>query len=75
MKIDDKAIDYLEQHIPELAEAATKQAYWQALASGSSVLIAEGNALIEVFPDGTRQFIKNIEPRIPINKEEKLQIK
>ena len=37
MKNNEKAIEYLEDHIPELAEAAVKQAYWQALASGSSI--------------------------------------
>ena len=41
MKPDEKAIDYLEEHIPEMAEAAVKQAYWQVLASGASVFISE----------------------------------
>jgi hypothetical protein len=35
MEMNEKTIDYLEQSIPELAQAATRQAYWQALASGS----------------------------------------
>lgn len=33
MSLSEKAIDYLEEHIPELAEVAFKQAYWSALAS------------------------------------------
>ena len=41
MDLSEKALDYLEEHIPELAEIAFKQAYWAALASGSSVLISE----------------------------------
>jgi hypothetical protein len=41
MKLNEKELDYLEEHIPELAEAAFKQAYWAALASGSSVLVSE----------------------------------
>jgi hypothetical protein len=36
--MNEATISYLEEYIPELAEAATKQAYWQALATGSSVL-------------------------------------
>lgn len=68
MKDDEKVIDYLEQQIPELAAAATKIAYWQALASGSSVLISENGELVEVFPDGTRRFIKKIEPRVKADK-------
>lgn len=37
MTIDEKAMQFLEEHIPEQATMALKQAYWQALASGSSV--------------------------------------
>jgi hypothetical protein len=74
MKLSEKAIDYLEAHIPELAEIAFKQAYWSALASGSSVLVSENGALIEVFPDGTRQFIKKLDPWIPVEKGSKWEL-
>lgn len=70
MKDDEKVIDYLEQQIPELAAAATKIAYWQALASGSSVLISENGEIVEVFPDGTRRFVKKTDPHIKIDKRE-----
>lgn len=60
MTLNDKTLDYLEEHLPELMATATKQAYWQTLASGQSVLIAEAGKLMEVFPDGTRKFIKDI---------------
>jgi hypothetical protein len=60
MELTDKMLDFLESHFPELMATATKQAYWQTLASGQSVLIAEGGQLIEVFPDGTKTVIKEI---------------
>lgn len=59
---NEKVINYLEQHIPEMAQAAVRQAYWQALASGSSVLVGENGVINEVFPDGTIKFVKNISP-------------
>ena len=49
MDLSEKAIDYLEEHIPELAEVAFKQAYWAALASGSSVLVSENGTLSRYF--------------------------
>jgi hypothetical protein len=49
MQISEKALDYLESNIPELALAAVKQAYWQALAYGSSVLISKDDCIIERF--------------------------
>lgn len=58
----ERMIDYLEKHIPEMAQAAVKQAYWQALSSGSSVLVSENGVINEVFPDGTVKFVKNISP-------------
>jgi hypothetical protein len=60
MELSEQAIDYIEQHLPELMATATKQAYWQTLQSGNSVLIAENGFLVEVFPDGTRKIIKEI---------------
>ena len=47
MTIDEKGMQFLEEHIPEQATMALKQAYWQALASGSSVLVCEDGKLVE----------------------------
>ena len=74
MSLSEEAIDYLEAHIPDLAEVAFKQAYWAALASGSSVLVSENGSLVEVFPDGRRKFIKKLEPWIPVEKGQKIQL-
>jgi hypothetical protein len=68
MESDEETIDYLERLIPELAVIATSKAYFDALASGNSVVIAEEGKLIEVFPDGTRQIIKEIEPPVKVKK-------
>ncbi len=75
MDLSEKAIDYLEAHIPELAEVAFKQAYWAALASGSSVLVSENGSLVEVFPDGERKFIKKLPPWTPVMRGQKLEIR
>jgi hypothetical protein len=64
--LNEKEVTYLENQIPILAEYATKQAFWQALASGDSVLIAEDGKLIEVFPDGSRIFKKEIEKPVKV---------
>ncbi len=71
MPLSEEAMRHLEEQIPELAEAALKQAYWQALASGSSVLVSDNGALYEVFPDNTRKFVKAIEPPVPVPVGEK----
>jgi hypothetical protein len=75
MTHNEKVIDYLEQKIPELAELAIKQAYWQTLSSGGSVLEIENDALIQTFPDGTKKIVKYIEPFTPVKRGEKLEAK
>ena len=75
MEDNEKVIDYLEQQIPELAAAATKIAYWQALASGSSVLVSENGEIVEVFPDGTRKFVEKVETQVSLKKGTIIKIK
>ena len=74
MTLNEESITYLEEHIPELAEVAFKQAYWAALASGSSVLISEEGNLVEVFPDGKKKLIKRLPPSTPVKRGQKLEI-
>jgi hypothetical protein len=62
MSTSEKTMQFLEEHIPELAQSAVTQAYWQALASGSSVLQSDKGVIYEVFPDGTRKLIKTTPP-------------
>ncbi len=54
----EKTLDYLEQQIPGLSAAAVDVAYWQALAAGQKVLVSGDGGIYEVFPDGTRRFVK-----------------
>lgn len=63
----DAKIDYLEQHIPELAEAAGIQAYWASLAAGNDVLIIEEGAIYRVSPDGSRTFVKATDPPVTLD--------
>lgn len=59
-------IDFLETQIPAQAKAATQAAYWETLTRGHSVVCAEGNELVEVSPDGTRQVIKSLPPKVKL---------
>jgi hypothetical protein len=74
MSLSEEEIDYLEEHIPELAIIAFRQAFWSALASGSSVLMVEDGDLVEIFPNGKRKFIKHLPPAIPVVKGQRIEI-
>lgn len=58
---NEKTMQNLEAEIPKLASGATKQAYLEALATGSSVVKVIENQLIEYFADGTFTVLKNLE--------------
>ncbi len=75
MPISEESIRFLEEHIPELAQSAATQAYWQTLASGNSVLQSENGVIYEVFPDGTRTIVKKITPPTPVKVGEKRVLK
>jgi hypothetical protein len=62
----EQEIQYLEEHIPALAQSAVTQAYWQSLAAGYSVLESEDGIIYERFPDGSSKMVKTIEPPTPI---------
>lgn len=72
--MNEKDLNFLEQSIPELADAAFSRAYWGALAAGFSVLETEGEDLVEIHPDGTKTFIKKVPPRVPVKKGSKIEI-
>lgn len=75
MSMTEERMQFLEEQIPYLAEAAFKQAYLQALTSGSSVLISEEDALIEASPDRSRKVLKQLKPRTPCTLGQRLVIK
>lgn len=74
MKLTEKEIQNLEEQFPYIAEASARQAYWEALSSGSSVLVVENNEVVEVFPDGSRKIIEKVESDISIKKGTKFKI-
>ncbi len=75
MTDNEKVIEYLENFIPEMAAAAIRQAYFDALSSGNSVVISENGEIKEIFPDGTVKFIEKTTPMIPIEKGKIIKIK
>jgi hypothetical protein len=73
--MNEEAMNFLEAHIPELAEVAFKQAYWQALAEGSKVLKVEDGFLIEVSPDGSKKTLKKLPPQMKVTPGDKRMIR
>ena len=68
----EKELNHLEEFIPYLAEGATKKAYLEALSKGQSVLEVIDGAIYEIFADGTKKKIKNVEASIKVDITKKI---
>jgi hypothetical protein len=64
--LTEETLDFLESHVPALGEAATRAAFVATLAAGQSTLIAVDGALYEIFPDGSRRFVKELPPLVKV---------
>ena len=68
-------IEQTEEQIPALAELAVKRAFEDALNAGQSVLTVESGTIVEVFPDGTKREIKQIEPSTPVTRGQIMHVR
>lgn len=62
MSDQEKEIERLESLFPPSSGVAFAAARQEVLASGQSVLQSEGGCIYEVFPDGRKKLVKQIEP-------------
>ena len=58
----EKEITQLEAEFPAMSGKAFSDARKEALSAGLSVYQAEAGFIYEVFPDGKRHIVKEIEP-------------
>ncbi len=75
MKPSEQTIDFLENYIPEVAEIATKQAFWEALNSGNGVVLAQNGNIVELFSDGTKFILGKLPARVSVVKGQKILLK
>jgi hypothetical protein len=65
MTDQERHLQELERQFPQASGEAFASARAQVLASGQSVLQSEGGFVVRVFPNGSKQRIKQLEPFTP----------
>jgi hypothetical protein len=65
----------LESRFPAVSGSAFAAARERVLASGQTVLESENGFIYEVFPDGRRVLVKQIEPPTPVEPGSKITIR
>jgi DNA-binding transcriptional regulator LsrR (DeoR family) len=60
MALTEKEMKDLEDQIPQLAREATANAFKRAIASGDTVVIAQGGKIYQINPDGSRFALKDL---------------
>ncbi len=73
MSDQETDLEKLERDFPGMADAAFNAARERALATGQSVLQSEGEFIYEVFPNGDKKQVKQIEPRISVKPGTKIR--
>lgn len=62
IQFSEKALESLENRIPQMAQAAFSQAHLKALAVSGKVLQVSGGHLVELSAEGSVRVIKSVEP-------------
>lgn len=65
VKLSEQSMQAMEAHIPELAGAAVKRAYFQALSQSGKVLEAVNGQLVETSVEGTTRVIRTLHTPVP----------
>ncbi len=68
-------IEELEAKFPSLSGNAFSVAFFKAQHSGQTVLVSERGALYRVQPNGTRTFMKTIEPPTKVELDKKIRLR
>jgi hypothetical protein len=71
-KKDD--IEALEAEFPPASGVVFSNARDGVLASGQSVLQSENGEIYEVSPDGTKKFVKKVDPPVEIDPAKKIEL-
>ena len=66
--MSDHDIQILESQFPAASGSAFANARQRVLASGQSILESKDGIIYEVFPDGRREVVKQVEPPVPVAK-------
>jgi hypothetical protein len=75
MAEQENNIEILENQFPAAAGPAFAAARGIILSAGHSVLESESGVLYEVFPDGSRRWVKEIEPPMSVVSGRKITIR
>jgi hypothetical protein len=73
--MSDQDIQKIESMFPPVSGSAFAAAREQVLASGQSILQSDQGVIYEVFPNGTRKRVKEIEPPTPVVPGSKVTIR
>ncbi len=65
-------IDKLEKNIPLMAKEVFQKAYNNSVAHGNNVVEVIDNIIYEIYADGRRKKIKEIEPLVKMNMNKKI---
>lgn len=73
--LSDEVIEKLESQIPAMAAAATRLAYFRAIAAGHPVITVEENRLIATYADGRIEVLAQTKPRMKVTMGQRFRVR
>lgn len=73
--LSDETIENLESQIPAMAAAATRLAYFQAVAAGHTVVTIEQNRLIAKHADGHIDVLAEAKPGMKVTMGQRFSVR
>lgn len=74
-RLSDEVIEYLESQIPAIAAAATRLAYFQAVAAGHTVVTLEQNRLMARYADGRIEVMAETKPGMKVTMGKRFSVR
>ena len=73
MPFDEEQMHDIDNRVPELARQAVGEAIARARALGLSVTVRIDDDLVEVWPDGRRRVVKQLRPKVRIERGKRIK--
>ncbi|MDH4552563.1 MULTISPECIES: hypothetical protein [Pseudomonas] len=74
-QLSDEAIENLENQIPEMAAAATRLAYFRAVAAGHTVVTVDNNHIIATHADGHVEVLAETKPSLKVKTGQRFTVR
>lgn len=73
--MSEEQMRQFEERIPELGRQAVARAVAKARETGHRVTVGLDGQVVEIYPDGTRKVLKDLPPKVKVERGRRLRLR